>query len=92
MKASQIFKLVALAGAGAYAVSKVKENPELFGRVVTSRERAHQLIDHLGNAYNLSPFITDLAKDHTGRFYEPPAQSVPHRTDDVIDVTPRKVT
>lgn len=88
MKASDVFKFVALAGVGAYAVSKVRENPALFGRVITSRERAHALIDHLGSAYNISPVYTEIVKDHAAKIYEPPSRR--QVQGEIIDVTPRK--
>jgi len=63
MKKSKVFKFIALAGAGAYAYSFLKENPHLFGLEPTNREKANQIIDRMQTYNIMNSDVAGLARD-----------------------------
>jgi DNA-binding LytR/AlgR family response regulator len=63
MKASHLFKVVALASAGAYAYHFFKENPSLFTLQPTNEEKAKDLIDRLQNQNVINSDVAGLAYD-----------------------------
>lgn len=85
MKASQIFKIAALASAGAYAYHFFKENPHLFSLQPTNEEKARELIDRLQTNDFINSNIAGVAHDvvsfGSSRF----------QRNGVIDITPTKV-
>lgn len=70
MKTSELLKYMALASAGAFAVSKVIENPHLLGIGYTPEQKVDYLIDKLQHNFNLSPKVADLAKNGTRKYYD----------------------
>lgn len=63
MKKSQVFKIIALASAGAYALQFLKENPHLFKLEPSNQEKANALIDRM-QSYNLmNSNIAGVARD-----------------------------
>lgn len=85
MKASQIFKIAALASAGAYAYHFFKENPDFFMIKPTSEEKARAIIDRMQESNIINANIAGTAHDVVsfgGSRYKP---------QNVIDVTPQRV-
>lgn len=85
MKASQIFKIAALASAGAYAYHFFKENPNFFMIEPTNEEKARALIDRMQESNIINANIAGTAHDVVsfgGNRYRP---------QNVIDVKPTKV-
>lgn len=86
MKTSQVFKIIALAGAGAYAYHFFKENPHLFTLQPTNEEKARELIDRLQTQNVINSNIAGVAHDVVsfgGNRYQ--------KRGSVIDVTPSRV-
>ena len=63
MKPSHLFKVVALASAGAYAYHFFKENPNLFTLQPTNQEKAKELIDRLQNQNVINSDVAGVAYD-----------------------------
>lgn len=86
MKASQIFKIAALASAGAYAYHFFKENPHIFTLQPTNEEKARELIDRLQTQNVINSNIAGVAHDVVsfgGKRYQ--------GLDNVIDIKPTRV-
>jgi hypothetical protein len=85
MKASHVFKVVALASAGAYAYHFFKENPGLFTLQPTNEDKARDLIEKLQNQNVINSDVAGLAYDVVSFGGNRYSQS------NVIDVQPSRV-
>lgn len=69
MKPSELFKILALTSVGAFVVSKVKEDTQLFGNHIQPEEKVKILIDRLQKKYNLSPMVSEVAKNSIDNYH-----------------------
>lgn len=83
MRQSELFKYLALAGAGAYAYCFFKENPHLFGLTKSNEEKANELIDKLQSYNMLNQNLAGAARDVVSFGHKR------HYQNNVIDVTPK---